>query len=101
MAPKIKPQSRAVGPDEAPESLPIDSVFEAAEHGSLLDELVQMRRVTARRIDDPTTPAPALAAIMKQHRELAESIKSIRRQEAEEDAEDDVTADEEWSEEAI
>lgn len=101
MATDKKPSLRAVGPDGAPEVQPIGSIVEAAEHGSLLDEFIQMRRVMARVMDDSETNPTALAALTRQYRDLSKEIAAMKRQQSEEDAEDDVTADEEWSEEAI
>lgn len=103
MAAARKTSLRAVKPDEKPPTKrpKIESVLDAAEHGTRLDELIQMRRVAARRLDDPNTPAPALAAIMRQHRELAEEIESLKRMKSEEAEQVGVSDDEEWSEEAI
>lgn len=57
---------RAVGDDERPAGpkAEIKSVLDAAEHGTRMDELVQMRLVIARAIDDPATSARDLAALI-------------------------------------
>lgn len=77
------------------------TVLEAAESGDRLAEMQAMRRVIARALDNELTSPRDLAALSRRQIELSREIDALRRQKAEEDAEDDVAADEEWSEEAI
>ena len=77
---------RAVAPDETP-AQPITSVSDAAERGTRLDELVQMRKVIARAEDSPNTSPRDLAALSRRHIEISKEIESLRRQ-AEEDKRD-------------
>lgn len=100
-----KDHLRAVAPDEkapAPEIPPVPkTVLEAAESGDRLAEMQAMRRVIAKALDNEFTSPRDLAALSRRQIELSREIDALRRQKAEEDAEDDVAADEEWSEEAI
>lgn len=95
-----KPKLRAVEPGEsAPPAF--KSIEDAAERGSRLDELVQMRRRLARALDDPNTLARDLASLSRRQLEISKEIEVLRKQEAE-DAEDSaVGPDEEWSAEAV
>lgn len=96
---------RAVGPDETaaePEVPAVPkTVLEAAESGDRMAEMAAMRRVIAKALDNELTSPRDLAALSRRQIELSREIDALRRQKAEEDAEDDVAADEEWSEEAI
>lgn len=91
---------RAVQPGEVAERR-IGTVLEAADADSRLDELVQMRRVIARAIDNENTSPRDLAALSRRQIEISKEIEALRRQQEEEAAEVDVSADEAWSEEAI
>lgn len=91
---------RAVGKDEKPAKV-ISSVLEAADEGSRLDELVQMRRVIARTIDNENTSPRDLAALSRRQIEISKEIEALKRQAQEEAVEGAISADEEWSEEAI
>lgn len=73
---------RAVEPGEMPEKK-ITSVLEAADAGSRLDELVQMRRVIARAIDNENTSARDLAALSRRQIEISKEIDALKRQQAE------------------
>ena len=92
---------RAVGPDEKPPSKDPKSVFEAAESGDRVQELVAMRRVIARAIDNENTSPRDLAALSRRQIEISKEIDALKRQKSEEDADSGVSEDEEWSEEAI
>lgn len=94
-------QFRAVGPDDAPEMSEIVSVFEAGERGSKLDELTQLRRILARAIDDPQTPAKELSPLSRRYTEISNEIHSLKKREIEEAEEYAVTNDSEWRPEAI
>lgn len=91
---------RAVELGEVP-ARKIATVLEAADADSRLDELVQMRRVIARAIDNENTSPRDLAALSRRQIEISKEIEVLRRQQEEEAAEGDVSADESWSEEAI
>lgn len=94
-----KASLRAVGPDERPVVV-VESVSDAVEFGSRVDELVQMRKVVARAIDT-TASARDLAALTKRLTEISKEIDVLRKQEREEADDGAVSGDEEWSEEAI
>lgn len=91
---------RAVEPGEKP-SVPITSVLEAAEHGSRVDELIQMRRVIARAIDNDGTSARDLAALTRRQIEISKEVETLQRQEAEEATDAADTADEAFDAAAI
>ena len=92
----------AYGPDDAPPAPPkIDSVADAAENGTRIDELRQMRKVIARALDNENTAARDLASLSKRQIEISREIDALERQAKEEAEEDAVTDDESWSAEAI
>lgn len=80
--------------------LTVESVTDAVEFGSRVDELVQMRKVVARAIDT-TASARDLAALTKRLTEISKEIDVLRKQEREEADDGAVSGDEEWSAEAI
>lgn len=94
-----KAKLRAVGADERP-MVAVESVTDAVEFGSRVDELVQMRKVVARAIDT-TASARDLAALTKRLTEISKEIDVLRKQEREEADDGAVSGDEEWSAEAI
>lgn len=77
------------------------SIEEAAEKGTRLDELVQMRRRIARALDDPNTSTRDLASLSRRQLEISKEIEVLRKQESEDAAEAAVGADEEWNAEAV
>lgn len=79
---------------------PVESVSDAVEFGSRIDELVQMRKVIARSIDT-TASARDLAALTKRLTEISKEIDVLKRQGEEEAVEGAISGDESWSEEAI
>ena len=91
---------RAVEPGEKP-AKKITSVLEAADEGSRIDELVQMRRVIARAIDNENTSARDLAALTRRQIELSNEIEALKRQRAEEATDAADTADEAFDAQAI
>lgn len=91
---------RAVAPDERPQKQ-IRSVVQAVESGSRVDELVQMRLVLARAIDDPNTSARDLAALSRRQIEISKEIELLKRQLAEEAVEGAVAEDEQFDAETI
>lgn len=74
---------RVVGPDEKP-ARSIGSVLDASEFGTRVDELVQMRRVIARAIDNENTSPRDLAALSRRQIEISKEIEALRRQQLEE-----------------
>ena len=92
---------RAVGPDEKPESKKPQTVFDAAESGDRIAELTAMRRVIARALDNENTSPRDLAALSRRQIEISKEIDALKRQRSEEAAQGAISADEEWSEEAI
>ena len=54
------------------------SVYEAAESGSRLDELLAMRRVIARHVDSEDTLARDLAALTRRQMEISREIEALR-----------------------
>lgn len=94
------PALRAVGADEKP-AKKISSVLQAAEEGTRLDELVQLRRVIARACDNENTSARDLAALSRRQIEISKEIEALRRQQAEEDSDAANVADEEFDADAL
>ena len=94
---------RAVGDDERPAEpkAEIKSVLDAAEHGTRMDELVQMRLVIARAIDDPATSARDLAALSRRQIEISREVEALERQSSEEAEDSAEAADESFNEAAI
>ena len=91
---------RAVGPDEVP-AKKFASVLEAADAGSRVDELVQMRRVIARAIDNENTSPRDLAALSRRQIEISKEIEALQRQQSEEATDAANVEDEEFDAEAI
>lgn len=91
---------RAVKPGEVPKRK-ITSVLDAAERGSRLDELIQMRIRIAKALDDPNTLARDLASLSRRQIEIGKEIDVLKRQEAEEGAGAENVADEPFNAEAI
>ena len=54
------------------------SVYDAAESGSRLDELLAMRRVIARHVDSEDTLARDLAALTRRQMEISREIEALR-----------------------
>lgn len=98
--PVRKSSLRVVEPGEAPERK-ISSVLDAAEAGSRVDELIQMRRVIARAIDNENTSPRDLAALSRRQIEISKEIEALQRQKSEEAADAANVEDEEFDAEAI
>jgi len=97
-----KSSLRAVRPDEtAPPKDEPKTVLEAAEAGDRLAELMQIRRVIARALDNENTAARDLASLSKRQIELSREIEALQRQRVEEAKQGAISGDEEWAEEAI
>ena len=93
---------RSVGPDEKPP--PKDepkTVLEAAESGDRVAELVQIRRVIARALDNESTSPRDLAALSRRQMEISREIEALKRQRAEEVKQGAISGDEQWDEKAI
>lgn len=102
MAAKRSTALRAVGEDEKPPpAKQIKSVLEATEHGTRTDELIQMRRVIAKALDNENTSPRDLAALSRRQIEISREIEALQRQQSEEAESTDAAEDDEWSEEAI
>ena len=95
-----KSSLRAVELGEAP-ARKITSVLEAAEAGSRVDELVQMRRVIARAIDNENTSPRDLAALSRRQIEISKEIEALQRQKSEEATDAANVEDEQFDAEAI
>jgi hypothetical protein len=91
---------RAVGADEKP-AKKITSVLEAADQGSRVDELIQMRRIIARALDNENTSPRDLAALSRRQIEISKEIEALQRQIAEEASDAANVADEAFDAEAI
>ncbi len=61
----------------APRKVTPNSVVVAAASGDLRQMLVALRNRIAKAIDDPRTPAPALAALIRQQMDIAARIQAI------------------------
>lgn len=86
---------RAVAPDEKAKRAP-KTILEAAESGSRLDELRQMRRRIATALDDPNTAARDLAALSRRQLEIGREIEAIVIAEDEDRSVVSQEADEAW-----
>lgn len=64
--------------EDGAEPQEILTVEQATNTGDQLSILLAKARVAARRIDDPDTPGPAVAALMKRHDELMDQIQDLR-----------------------
>lgn len=94
-------QFRVIDPDDDPISVDIVSVLDAGERGTRLDELVQLRRILARAIDDPQTPAKELSPLSRRYSEVSSEIHSLKKRELEEAEDIAVANDAEFSAEAV
>lgn len=78
------------------------TVLEAAEGGTHLDELVQMRRVIARALDSPATTPTAIASLTLRMASLSKDIEAARRQQKEDEADaGGASEDEAWDQDAV
>lgn len=94
------PKLRAIKADETP-TKKIESVLDASESGTRLDELIQIRRVIARAIDNENTSPRDLAALSRRQIEISKEIEALKRQRAEEASDAAAVADEAFDAEAI
>lgn len=93
--PARKAPLRAVTAGEKPPSPP-RTILEAAEAGSRLDELKQMRRRIATALDDPNTAARDLAALSRRQLEIGREIDALLLAEDEDRSVVSQEADEAW-----
>lgn len=96
-----KPKLRAVGPDEKAAKTTYKTIEEAAEKGTRLDELVQMRRRIARALDDANTSTRDLASLSRRQLEISKEIDVLKKQESEDVEGAGVGEDEDWNAEAV
>ena len=90
-----------VGPDDvAPQSQP-KTVYQAAQTGSVLEELKALRLVIAKKLDDPNLSGRDMAALSKRHIEIGREIEAAQKAAVEEAENGQVSGPEEWDEEAI
>lgn len=86
---------RAVGNDEkAPARR--KSITEAAETGTVREQLIALRSRVAATVEDPSCPPRDLAALSRRLMELTKEIEAIEAREAEEADEVGATPDDEW-----
>ncbi|WRS29620.1 hypothetical protein U6G28_08840 [Actinomycetaceae bacterium MB13-C1-2] len=94
-----------LGPDDSPPASGKESasktVFQAAQTGSVLEELKALRLVIAKKLDDPNLSGRDMAALSKRHIEIGREIEATQKAAAEEAEHDAVSEDEAWDEEAI
>lgn len=93
-------------PVQADEKAPPQSVSEAAESGTRLDELRAMRRIIAAHLDSPNTLARDIAALSRRQIEISKEIETLEIQEAERAAADELggeygDSDAKWRPQAI
>lgn len=79
----------------------VQSVADAVAHGTVRDQLDAMRVRIASAIDAPDIRGADLAALSRRLHELTKEIAAIDASEAEEEGDEGVSDDEEWSPEAL
>ncbi len=78
------------------------TILQAAEAGSRLDELMAMRRRIAKALDDFATPARDLAALSRRQLEISREIEAIHAADKGDEIGDAAAApDEQWDQSAI
>ena len=99
-----KPLRVVTEDDEPAPQRPPMTVFEAAESGTRLDELIAIRSVLARAVDSSNTSPRDLAALTRRQIEVSREIEALRIQEAveaEEAGKSGSGSDEPWRAQAI
>lgn len=86
---------RPVEPDEKPPTGKKLTVTEAAEKGTVRQQLVALRERVAKTVEDPNCPPRDLAALSRRLMELTKEIEAIDAQ-AREEGDDEATPDEAW-----
>ena len=87
-----KPKLRTVAPGEVAERL---TITEAAEKGTLRQQMVALRERIATTVDDPDCPARELASLSRRLLEISKEIEAIDVRTREDDA-SEIAADEAW-----
>ena len=101
--PTTKTALRSVGPNETPPKKPAEklSVADAAKTGDQKALLEAMRDRIALAVTDPKCPPRDLAALTKRLDDIAEKLKALELQAAEEAKDDGSIPDEAWDAEAL
>lgn len=87
-----------VDPDEKPSSRRRRlTITQAADKGTVREQLVALRERIARTVDDPNCPPRDLAALSRRLMELTKEIEAIDVREADADDDDGATPDEAWT----
>ena len=99
-------RTKQLRPVHAGEKAPPQSVSEAAESGTRVDELRAMRRIIAAHLDSPNTLARDIAALSRRQIEISKEIETLETLEAEKRAAEGVdddggSTDSEWELSAI
>lgn len=92
---------RAVGKNETAPARRFDSILDATENGTRLDELIMTRRRIAKALDNEDTSPRDLAALTRRLNDTSKEIEALKRQQKEEATHDADTSDEDWAEEVI
>ena len=87
-----KPKLRTVAPGEVAERL---TITEAAEKGTLRQQMVALRERIATTVDDPDCPARELASLSRRLLEISKEIAAIDARSGEDDY-GDTAVDEVW-----
>lgn len=87
---------RPVGPDEKLPRKRKLTITQAADGGSLKDQLIALRERVAKTVDDPNCPPRDLAALSRRLIEIGREIAAIEAQEAEDAGGAETTPDAEW-----
>lgn len=98
------PRLKAIGPnDRPPEAKPLKAltILQAIERQDYLQELIATHKRLAVAVQDEACPPAALNALTKQQLAISKEISQLRKQAKEEAADNAVSEDENWSEEAI
>lgn len=98
-----KPPLSVVGPDDTPPKAKKKqlTVAEAAVSGDQRSLLEAMRDRIALAVTDPKCPPRDLAALTKRLDDIAEKLKALELQEAEEAHDAGPTPDEAWDDQAL
>lgn len=88
---------RVVGPDDKPVRRRKLTITQAANDGTLKDQLVALRERVAKAVEDPNCPPRDLAALSRRLIEIGKEIAAIDAAEAEEGGGAAATPDEEWT----
>ena len=87
----------AVAPDERPPKRKRKlSITEAADKGSVREQLVALRERIAKTVEDPNCPPRDLASLSRRMMEITKEIEAIDARQAEDAAESAATSDETW-----